>query len=132
MSPGEVAETPDSQGSGDSTTSTPFKPPYELLPYTKHMKAENVFDAIEEQVHTEVMHQQYPSFTPAVQSDEPSFDESDTSTVFRKQSDASYAFRKGSDAQSTAGAMTPAIMPRQFKTKDGLPPLHCLVVDDDK
>jgi len=96
------------------------------------MKAENVFDAIEEQVHIEVMHHQYPSFTPAIQSDEPSYEESDTATVFRKQSDASYAFRKGSDAQSMAGAMTPAITPLKHKTKDGLPPLHCLVVDDDK
>jgi len=98
------------------------------------MKAENVFDAIEEQVHIEVLHQQYPSLTPPILPE--NYEESDTSTVFRKESDTSYAFRKGSDAQSTAGplgAFTPAITPKQqWKTKDGLPPLHCLVVDDDK
>jgi hypothetical protein len=77
-------------------------------------------------VHTEVMHQQYPGIAAT---EDVQYQESETSTVFRKDSDVPFSFRKTSDASHVNSKTLGRI---NINPKDGQPALRCLVVDDDK
>lgn len=114
---GEVSET---RASLDSKSHTEA---FGILPYQRHMKAENVFDAIEEQIQIDVLQQQYPGFSPSSQAQYAETSPSNHDAVQATQTATAVS-------NNEVGAMTPAISPAK-KAKDGQPQMRCLVVDDD-